>query len=316
MTYEIKKYHGNYNRTRKSGSYKYIVIHYTSTNASALNNCKYFAGGNRNASAHYFIDDANIYEYLDPSQYYSWAVGDGKGRYGITNSNSINIEVCRDNRAFTAGEIDRLTYLVQYLMKKYGISASNIVRHYDASRKSCPAYYVNASRWNALKAQITGGKVSGSTTTTTTTTTTTNAATTGKAAIREVQTWLNDNYGSYIKKTVGALLAVDGIFGAKTKKALVTALQVELNKQFGKGLAVDGIFGAKTKAACVNVKQGAKGNLTKTLQGALICRGYSTNGFDGIFGSGTKSAVKSFQKAKGLSADGIAGKNTFAALLG
>ena len=93
------------------------------------------------------------------------------------------------------------------------------------------------------------------------------------------------------------------------------ALQTELNRQFDAGLAVDGIWGPKTRAACVNVRQGARGNITRVLQGALICRGYSTNGFDGIFGSGTASAVRSFQTSCGLSADEVAGKNTFAALL-
>lgn len=108
--------------------------------------------------------------------------------------------------------------------------------------------------------------------------------------------------------------AQDGIYGPKTKAALLKVLQSELNKQYGKGLAVDGIWGPKTKAAIVNVRKGAQGNITKCLQGALICNGYATNGFDGIFGSGTESAVKKFQAARGLSADGIAGKQTFAKL--
>ncbi|MEV5116705.1 peptidoglycan-binding protein [Peribacillus frigoritolerans] len=37
---------------------------------------------------------------------------------------------------------------------------------------------------------------------------------------------------------------------------------------------------------------------------------------DGIFGSGTEIAVKAFQRVNGLSADGIAGENTFAKLFG
>lgn len=102
----------------------------------------------------------------------------------------------------------------------------------------------------------------------------------------------------------------------ETRVALLKVLQSELNKQFGAGLAVDGIWGPKTKAACVNVRKGAKGNITKCLQAALICNGYDTNGFDGIFGSGTESAVKKFQAASGISVDGIAGKNTFAKLFG
>lgn len=122
------------------------------------------------------------------------------------------------------------------------------------------------------------------------------------AGIAEVQAWLG--------------CTQDGIYGPVTKKNLVKKLQHELNAQFGAGLSEDGIWGPKTRAACVNVRRGAKGSITKVLQGALICNGYDTNGFDGIFGSGTESAVKSYQSDHGLSADGIAGKATFASLLG
>lgn len=72
-----------------------------------------------------------------------------------------------------------------------------------------------------------------------------------------------------------------------------------------------GIFGTNTYDACVNVRQGARGNITYILQAILFCKGYNTNGVDGIFGSGTANAVKQFQKDSGLSVDGIAGKNTF-----
>lgn len=126
-------------------------------------------------------------------------------------------------------------------------------------------------------------------------------------AIAEVQKWCNTNYGFN--------QAVDGVNGANTRKGLIRALQTELNKQYGKGLVVDGICGAKTQAACVVVKHGAKGNLSKTLQGALIVKGYDTGGFDGEFGSKTLAAVKAFQKAKGLTVDGEVGKNTWKALL-
>ena len=134
------------------------------------------------------------------------------------------------------------------------------------------------------------------------------AKATGNVLIKAGQAWLNAEYGLAI--------AEDGIYGPKTKAAMVTALQHELNMQFGKGLSVDGIFGPKTKAACVNVREGAQGNITRVLQLALICHGYGKGGFDGIFGSGTESDVRRFQSAKGLGVDGIAGKNTFAALLG
>lgn len=62
-----------------------------------------------------------------------------------------------------------------------------------------------------------------------------------------------------------------------------------------------------------NIKKGAKGNQVKAIQYALNQLGYGNSGtksIDGIFGSGTVSAVKAFQRAMGISADGIVGKNT------
>ena len=75
-------------------------------------------------------------------------------------------------------------------------------------------------------------------------------------------------------------------------------------------------FGIKTENACngVVIKKGMKGNFTKTIQGMLICKGYNTNGFDGVFGSGTENAVKQFQKLKNLKVDGRVGKLTLTAL--
>lgn len=134
------------------------------------------------------------------------------------------------------------------------------------------------------------------------------AASTGREAIKAVQRWLNLNFN--------AGLDVDGIKGPKTWKALIKAYQRTLNSTYGAGLAVDGIWGSRTRAATRVVKKGQTGNLVKILQGALICLGYDTGGFDGIFGGQTEAAVRSFQRSKGLSVDGQAGKNTFAKLFG
>lgn len=126
---------------------------------------------------------------------------------------------------------------------------------------------------------------------------------TGDRQIREIQEWLNNEYG--------AGLTVDGYYEPKTHKALVKALQHEFNVQLGAGLVEDGIFGPATKAKCPNIRKGMRGNITKLIQCMLYCRGYDPNGIDGIFGSGTEAAVKAFQRDHGLSADGIVGKNTF-----
>lgn len=160
MSLQINKHHGTYNRSKRSGgksAIKYLVIHYTGGTGSAKNNCIYFSGGDRNASADYFIDDNGIWEYNDPdSGYHTWAVGDGGGKYGITNSNSIHIEVVNNGGPFSSKEIGYLTSLTQHLMSKYNIPADKVVRHYDASRKQCPHYYVvTPHTWDILHKMIT-----------------------------------------------------------------------------------------------------------------------------------------------------------------
>ena len=51
-------------------------------------------------------------------------------------------------------------------------------------------------------------------------------------------------------------------------------------------------------------------------QAALTGLGYGAGGADGIFGANTAAAVKRFQAAHGLAADGIVGRDTWHALLG
>lgn len=169
--YEINKYHGEYNvRPRSASDVKYIVVHYTGSGTSAVGaaraNCIYFSGGDRQASAHYFIDDGSIYEYADPATKLTWHVGDGKGEFGITNTNAIGIEVCMNGDSpFTESEISRLQWLVCRLMRQFGVPASRVVRHYDASRKLCPYYYTPGgsggdAAWKKLHARITSDTVS------------------------------------------------------------------------------------------------------------------------------------------------------------
>ena len=97
---------------------------------------------------------------------------------------------------------------------------------------------------------------------------------------------------------------------------LVKELQHELNVQKNAGLVEDGIFGPKTANAMFNVRIGARGNITKIIQKALIKKGYSIyGGIDGIFGNDTDRRVRDFQRNNGLSADGIVGRQTIEKLL-
>ena len=62
------------------------------------------------------------------------------------------------------------------------------------------------------------------------------------------------------------------------------------------------------------IRKGQKGDRVKTLQQSLITLGYLKGTADGIFGNATYKAVKAFQKANKLTADGIAGKKTLSAI--
>lgn len=62
------------------------------------------------------------------------------------------------------------------------------------------------------------------------------------------------------------------------------------------------------------IRPGDTGSDVKKLQQALQSKGLYTGKLDGVYGSGTKAAVKAFQRQKGLTRDGIAGKKTLTAL--
>lgn len=59
---------------------------------------------------------------------------------------------------------------------------------------------------------------------------------------------------------------------------------------------------------------GSRGEEVRQIQTKLKSLGYYTGSVDGIFGSATQSAVRSFQRDRGLSVDGIAGPKTLSAL--
>lgn len=61
-------------------------------------------------------------------------------------------------------------------------------------------------------------------------------------------------------------------------------------------------------------KYGSRGSEVTQIQTKLKRWGYYNGSIDGIYGSQTVSAVKWFQRKNGLTVDGIAGKNTLAAM--
>ena len=124
--------------------------------------------------------------------------------------------------------------------------------------------------------------------------------------IRDVQ--------SYLVNTYSRKIDVDGIWGPKSKKAMIECVQTETNDLTGSKLVIDGIWGAKSKSSFPDLSLSSKGKMVYLIQGCLIAKGFSIE-FDGVFGKVTLSAVKSFQKKSYITQDGIVGMVTMTMLL-
>ena len=131
-----------YNRSNRGGTpIRYIVVHDTgnpSRGANATAHYNYFNGGDRSSSADFFIDDTQVLCVNDYYKYYTWHCGDGRGKYGITNRNSVGIEFCINVDSDRDKTLERTAQLVRELMQELNIPIDRVVRHYDASRKNCP----------------------------------------------------------------------------------------------------------------------------------------------------------------------------------
>lgn len=113
-------------------------------------------------------------------------------------------------------------------------------------------------------------------------------------------------------RTAGSSITADGAFGPTTSSAVKSF-------QSARGLAADGIVGSRTWTALLaygsqpTLKAGSSGAHVTRLQQALRARGQRI-AVDGAFGAGTTSVVKAYQKAAGLTSDGIVGPRTWSTL--
>lgn len=142
--------------SRRTEKIQFIVIHDTgndSPKAGATAHKKYFLTTERKASADFVVENDTIIKLNDYYKYFTWHCGDGKGRFGITNSNSIGIEMCINPEANRQKTINTTIKLVYDLMEELKIRHTRIVRHYDASRKKCPGSMAsnNWSEWWSFK---------------------------------------------------------------------------------------------------------------------------------------------------------------------
>jgi len=131
---------------------------------------------------------------------------------------------------------------------------------------------------------------------------------------------INRTYDTATKKAVIAfqkkngIKPANGVAGASTQKALYE--EEALSKD---ATPTPAPTPTPTPAPTFDVpgktvRQGSEGAEAKAVQQRLKELGYFRNRVDGIFGARSVSALKEFQKANGLEADGAAGKSTYEVL--
>ena len=141
---------------------KYIIIHESGNpdkGANAIANRNYFANHpEAQASAHFCVDDHSIVQCLELNQR-GWHIGVIYGHPVnnplATNSNTVGIEICVNvDDDFSKARTNAID-LTKYLMNLLHISASNVIRHYDACLKDCPQKMLaTPSLWTDFKKRI------------------------------------------------------------------------------------------------------------------------------------------------------------------
>lgn len=274
----------NYGGVRALNAIKYLVYHYTGNDGdSDESNGRHFHDHIVKASAHYFADDDSVTQSV-PDNYIAYSVG-GKCQsrhhplYKIcTNSNSISIEMCD---CYKNGKVE--------------ITEKTLENAVELGKMLMKKYNIPIER--VIRHYDVNGK-----------------------ACPNCNNLLSDKaWNAFKSRLTGAPVTNTEPTPTPTSKPSgyddwVARLQTELNNQLKRGLKVDGLRGPKTLEACPTVKKGAKGNITKLIQERLNSVGFNLS-TDGIFGKGTEKAIKVFQKNRGLSQDGIVGKNTWSWLL-
>ena len=125
-----------------------------------IGNGNYFAQANRNASAHYFVDENSIVQSVKDNDI-AWHCGAKSYRHErCRNDNSIGVEMCSEKDSNGQYHINEQTQntaivLVKTLMEKYNIPLENILRHYDVTGKMCPEPFVrNQVQWLDFKRKL------------------------------------------------------------------------------------------------------------------------------------------------------------------
>lgn len=132
-----------------------VVVHYTANPmTSAIANRNYFEGLKDShitkASSHFIVGLNGEIVQCIPCNEISYASNQ-------RNSDTISIECCieDDTGRFSQKTYNSLLHLTAWLVERYGLKASDVIRHYDVTGKNCPKYYVeHPAKWERFLTDV------------------------------------------------------------------------------------------------------------------------------------------------------------------
>lgn len=139
---------------------EWIVLHYTANTYQpdlAKNECAAFANRYVGASAHFFVDEKEVWQSVAVEDT-AWHCGDNPPpKNGCTNRNSIGIEMCVRYKdgvySIPAKTVNNTVSLVLELLEAF--PNAKLCRHYDVTGKICPQPWVNdPSLWEAFLKRV------------------------------------------------------------------------------------------------------------------------------------------------------------------
>jgi N-acetylmuramoyl-L-alanine amidase len=165
----VLNYSPNFNsKKRSSKEVKFIIFHYTGMKkeSEAINRLTNIQS---EVSSHYLIKSNGNIVILVPDLYIAWHAGKSSWKnFKSLNQNSIGIEITNPGhefgyKKFSKKQISSILKLSKFLIKKYNISAKNILGHSDIApeRKKDPGEkfpwkYLSKNKiglWHTLKKQ-------------------------------------------------------------------------------------------------------------------------------------------------------------------
>ncbi|MER7942046.1 amidase [Streptomyces sp. NBC_01696] len=286
--------------TGRTATVDKVVIHVTQ--GSYAGTISWFQNATSKVSSHYVVrsSDGQITQMVRDKDTAYHAKSANASSLGIEHEGFID-----DPSWFTDPMYRSSAALTAYLCDRYGIpkDRSHIIGHSEAPGNDHTDPGANWN-WTYYMQLVGSGTGSGADGLSFGSYATQKSGSTG-TQVKAAQTLLNKQ--GYDAGTE------DGVFGTRTESA-VRAFQT------ARGLDSDGAVGPRTWTALLSagttptLTTGASGDPVKRLQRALTAALGRTVTVDGAFGANTDKAVRDYQSARGLSADGSVGPDTWKAL--